>query len=452
MKKCHQPKQEMRCSHCNETIYDENILRCFQCGAYSHHDCWVSEETCAIPGCKSHTWERLKPQRSETELCLNRHEGGGHPFEPAVDAVFTALMMYSIITSPASFAITLAFVCIYVSGIFLRIAGRGQRFSFNKVEGSIESYYVLFGYKFFDRKLLQSQEVTEIQVRRQKILGYWRERLCITTADGQEQLIQETHDRGHFLLVPCAESIAQSFDKAVVVLSDEAQMSAQQDTSPCPVCGENINSDTGLWCADCYTFHHRDCWSYNRGCAVYCCGSRTAKVGPWNQAPTEATMPLLSKKATRLFSLLVLSASAILTILHSYLWLPFSIFFLVLTGPNGPFQRTLKIDGAQKAVQEQYEFCNYPLGSKQVAQLDELVDITLIREIDTFGHARWSLHLTLLNGEILQFPTDKGAIQTAEAISETEGIAIEYIALDEKQRNPKVSCRCLVSDESTDNK
>jgi hypothetical protein len=41
----------------------------------------------------------------------------------------------------------------------------------------------------------------------------------------------------------------------------------------CPVCSEGLADWTLVSCAACETPHHRDCWSYNHGCAVYACGS-----------------------------------------------------------------------------------------------------------------------------------------------------------------------------------
>ena len=53
----------------------------------------------------------------------------------------------------------------------------------------------------------------------------------------------------------------------------EKQMVTTDPT--CQVCGETLDESTVVLCRKCHTKHHRDCWRYNRGCAVFGCGCRT---------------------------------------------------------------------------------------------------------------------------------------------------------------------------------
>jgi hypothetical protein len=47
----------------------------------------------------------------------------------------------------------------------------------------------------------------------------------------------------------------------------------------CPVCGADDGADWVI-CRQCRTPHHRDCWTYNDGCAVYACrGKRQRRAG-----------------------------------------------------------------------------------------------------------------------------------------------------------------------------
>lgn len=43
----------------------------------------------------------------------------------------------------------------------------------------------------------------------------------------------------------------------------------------CPVCGEGLTQSTLVLCRACSSPHHRKCWTFNKGCAVFGCGCRT---------------------------------------------------------------------------------------------------------------------------------------------------------------------------------
>lgn len=44
--------------------------------------------------------------------------------------------------------------------------------------------------------------------------------------------------------------------------------------SSCPVCGESVEGAYVVQCQGCHTPHHKECWKYAGGCAIYACGSR----------------------------------------------------------------------------------------------------------------------------------------------------------------------------------
>jgi hypothetical protein len=54
----------------------------------------------------------------------------------------------------------------------------------------------------------------------------------------------------------------------------------------CLVCGDGLAMPLQT-CPDCVTPHHRHCWNYNGGCAVYGCASRpyVAAAGPCGPTP-----------------------------------------------------------------------------------------------------------------------------------------------------------------------
>ena len=54
-----------------------------------------------------------------------------------------------------------------------------------------------------------------------------------------------------------------------------AEKPKESAVSACQICGEPLDDTTVVCCRKCKTPHHRDCWRYNRGCAVFGCGCRT---------------------------------------------------------------------------------------------------------------------------------------------------------------------------------
>jgi hypothetical protein len=43
------------------------------------------------------------------------------------------------------------------------------------------------------------------------------------------------------------------------------------------VCGERLGTGAVvIHCQGCHTPHHKECWRYAGGCAIYACGSRRA--------------------------------------------------------------------------------------------------------------------------------------------------------------------------------
>lgn len=65
-------------------------------------------------------------------------------------------------------------------------------------------------------------------------------------------------------------------EHAVEFLDDGSGPLRIAPDSACPVCGERIDSGELVHCRVCSTPHHRDCWKYAGGCAIYACGSRRA--------------------------------------------------------------------------------------------------------------------------------------------------------------------------------
>lgn len=48
------------------------------------------------------------------------------------------------------------------------------------------------------------------------------------------------------------------------------------DSIACQVCGSHIDEADLLYCKECSTPHHKDCWYYTNKCSTYNCGSTTA--------------------------------------------------------------------------------------------------------------------------------------------------------------------------------
>lgn len=51
------------------------------------------------------------------------------------------------------------------------------------------------------------------------------------------------------------------------------------DSGKCLVCGKSFYGET-ISCATCESRHHKDCWDYNGGCAIYGCSTKSATVQP----------------------------------------------------------------------------------------------------------------------------------------------------------------------------
>ncbi len=69
-----------------------------------------------------------------------------------------------------------------------------------------------------------------------------------------------------------AGAILQALDPSVVTTGLEVS-----GTGPCPVCGTAVEEDRSL-CARCRTPHHKDCWDYLGGCAVFACAGRPRRM------------------------------------------------------------------------------------------------------------------------------------------------------------------------------
>lgn len=54
-----------------------------------------------------------------------------------------------------------------------------------------------------------------------------------------------------------------------------SELSFSTRSAVCPVCGEPLHGDK-LFCSQCHTPHHRDCWEYVDGCATYGCRCKSA--------------------------------------------------------------------------------------------------------------------------------------------------------------------------------
>jgi hypothetical protein len=51
-----------------------------------------------------------------------------------------------------------------------------------------------------------------------------------------------------------------------------------EEVATCPVCAGPVHRIERR-CASCLAPHHADCWSYNRGCGIYACHSRSLQGG-----------------------------------------------------------------------------------------------------------------------------------------------------------------------------
>lgn len=89
----------------------------------------------------------------------------------------------------------------------------------------------------------------------EKIVGQW---------DGMAAFTREA--RG------LASAILQALDPTVVITDVDVS-----GAGTCPVCGTAVEEDRSL-CARCRTPHHKDCWNYLGGCAIFACAGRPRRM------------------------------------------------------------------------------------------------------------------------------------------------------------------------------
>ncbi|MFA5142001.1 MAG: RING finger protein [Candidatus Woesearchaeota archaeon] len=91
------------------------------------------------------------------------------------------------------------------------------------------------------------------------------------------------------------------------------------EAAKCPVCGTSMKRKRKV-CPRCRTPHHRDCWRYNKGCAIFGCGSSSKiEVAP-KPALTESehhepTLPVMILQSCAFITLFVPSVVVVCGIL-----------------------------------------------------------------------------------------------------------------------------------------
>lgn len=63
---------------------------------------------------------------------------------------------------------------------------------------------------------------------------------------------------------------------------DDAAEKSLADSPRCPICSTALTRPTVVLCEVCSAPHHRRCWSFNKGCGTYGCGSRAFVAPPWS--------------------------------------------------------------------------------------------------------------------------------------------------------------------------
>jgi len=142
----------------------------------------------------------------------------------------------------------------------------------------------------------------------------------------------------------------------------------------CHVCGERLAAAPVVICRKCRNPHHRECWRYNRGCAVYGCGSRTFQTPPLDRGEEDTTFAVTQPPSPANFSVAV--AVALIVIVYGiFLSVRLTPWFLVpavlsyiaaLTGSvfyQANARTLLTFDRASGTVRRQLVFRGRPLGA-----------------------------------------------------------------------------------------
>ena len=88
--------------------------------------------------------------------------------------------------------------------------------------------------------------------------------------------------------------------RSLLRILDPAVLSAEVVTSvgACPVCSTPVEDDRGI-CARCRTPHHKDCWNYLGGCAIFGCAGRPSRLRSLPERGRLAQAGTISRNASR---------------------------------------------------------------------------------------------------------------------------------------------------------
>ena len=428
-------KTKKLCSHCGNELAEAKILQCVKCKALSHEHCWNRENVCSVPGCQGRVWEKVKALEELKGFSLKRYEGGVHPAETLVYPFFGGLFIFVLlaIDNPIYGFLPALMSVFYLYCVFSRVFRREQQFECDVEDGSIESYYEVFGVEFFRQQWAEIGEIAEVRVSRQKVMGVWREQVFLVTHNERELLVQETYDLEQLLLLPNAKRVAATLGTVVVVTEDDGCTSEKSDTYTCPICGEDVCSRDAVWCTDCDTPYHRECWSYSVGCAVFACKSIAAgsKKAMGETKTRTALVPVFSPSQ---MSTMIISSLVTMSLLSLiYRWYPLFLYvlFVVFISPQGAFKKKLELDIETKEITSHTYLFGVLINTGVYASLKELKNISLNQEIDRYGQASYSLVLKMKDGESRQLSTLSGGREFAKVLANNADLAIEYTSTDE---------------------
>lgn len=174
--------------------------------------------------------------------------------------------------------------------------GEGElRFSVRRRSGLWRSLRgwrrVRTGDRRFDRRFIVYGEPREavlaalapsVRSRLTVLAAAWPQGFRLETGDGVWRVVlrQPEVERGRLLRV--FDTVLELFEEASAINGHgiEIVRSAQllSSATVCQICGEPLRIDV-VYCRQCQTPHHRDCWKYVGRCSTYACGEKRFRRG-----------------------------------------------------------------------------------------------------------------------------------------------------------------------------
>ena len=314
------------CPLCNEPIIGQSSQRCPHCNSLHHQCCWDYLNGCAIYACTSRAWSPARHENILREvkknvqswLTINEFQWW---LQTASSTILLGLMFVTANVLPHLPTLSKAKMVLYAGlplKIFLaatflaivlsllRLLLHGPAIALRKlIENDLEGEVGKLGggKNEFERRHCENSEdkdnvpalvrVTALSLSLTSIwvssdffamdvhlgsglwmfalfFGYFYQRKLIN-----ERRAYQSYFAGLFNRVQSSKDFHEKRLPTTGAVNEPLPSAAKNKEGRCPVCGCQVEkSDASLCCPRCSTPHHRECWDYTGGCAIFGCSKR----------------------------------------------------------------------------------------------------------------------------------------------------------------------------------